>query len=110
MFQVPKSTHIVILCGIEAVQMRAQKKSELEKLFFRRALLQLSFLAIPANFVVYFLIFGKAAKDRMAQSAAWRAKAPKSLFSPSFWVNNVPSPIGSSPSMREKNIFWSLKN
>ena len=85
MFQVPKSTHIVILCGIEAVQMRAQKKSELEKLFFRRALLQLSFLAIPANFVVYFLIFGKAAKDRMAQSAARRAKAPKSLFSPSFW-------------------------
>ena len=94
----------------------ARKKSELEKLFFRRALLQLSFLAIPANFVVYFLIFGKGVKDRMAQSAARRAKAPKSrdrfrtlLFSPSFWVNNVPGPFGSSPSMRGKKTE-TLKN
>jgi hypothetical protein len=42
------------------------------------------------------------------------------LFSPSYWVNNVPGPhvyphidiawIGSSPSMCEKTIFRSLKN
>ena len=93
-----------------------EKKSELEKLFFCRALLQLSFLAIPANFVVDCLIFGRAGKNRIAQSAARRARAPRSrvrfrawLFSPSYWVNNFPGPIGSSPSMREKKKR-SLKN
>ena len=33
-FQVPKSTHILILCGLEAVQACAKKKNEPEKLFF----------------------------------------------------------------------------
>ena len=49
--------------------------SELEKLFFCRALFQLSFLAILAIFVVDCLIFGKAAKDCIAQSAARWGKA-----------------------------------
>ena len=36
MFQVPKSTHILILRGLESSPKHAQKKSELEKLFFRK--------------------------------------------------------------------------
>ena len=49
--------------------------SELEQLFFCRALFQLSFLAILAFFVVDCLIFGKAAKDCIALSAARWGKA-----------------------------------
>ena len=39
MFQVPKSIHIQILHGLQAVQARAKKNnfSELEKLFFCKA-------------------------------------------------------------------------
>ena len=44
-------------------------------MFFCRALFQLSFLAILAIFVVDCFIFGKTAKDCIAQSAARWGKA-----------------------------------
>ena len=62
-------------------------------------------------------IFGEVAKDSLAfrQCVELRRRGRGldsrcGAFSPRYWVNNVPGPIVSSPSLRKKKLFRSLKN
>ena len=83
----------------------------LKNRFSAEPCLWLIFLAILAIVAVDSFIFKRAVKDCLAQSAARLAKASGSRarflarrFSPRYWVNDVPGPIVSSPSMRERKI------